>query len=137
MPIPRPFRTAATICFWAYGLFLVAMTHAPSEKVTFLIRAIDYGLLEPDKLIHMAAYSVLALLAALACADRWGPTKTAAGRLFGLLALWGMADEATQPLFRRVADANDWIADLAGVAVGLAIGFALCRWLAARQRSAG
>lgn len=68
----RPFfRTNFGICFWAYGLVLLVATHAPPEDVQFLVQAADSGPLDPDKLLHMAAYAVLGLLAAVAYGGRW------------------------------------------------------------------
>jgi len=133
MPLPRHLRTVFTVCFWAYGLILLIATHLPADNVEFLVRAADYGLLEldPDKLLHMAAYGVLGLLAALAYGGRWQTLSTAAITLFALLAAWGAVDEVTQPLFGRSADTNDWVYDLIGSLIGLAAGLAASRWLAA------
>ena len=96
----------------------------------FIVQAADYGLLDPDKLLHMAAYGVLGLLAALAYGGRWQTTSSAAIALFVLLAAWGIVDELTQPLFGRLADASDWVCDLIGGGIGLAAGLAASRWLA-------
>jgi hypothetical protein len=130
MIIPRNVRTACAVCFWAYGLFLVIATHAPARDVQFLVRAADYGLLDSDKLLHVAAYGVLGLLAALAYGGRWRTASTAAVTLFGLLAVWGAVDEVTQPLFGRAADPSDWGCDLIGSVLGLAAGLAASHWLA-------
>lgn len=129
MPLSRHVRTVCAIGFWGYGLFLVIATHAPADDVRFLVRAADYGLLDPDKLLHMAAYGVLGLLAALAYGTRWRSPLTAAVVLFALLAAWGIADELTQPLFGRLADTSDWVCDLIGSGIGLAAGFAASGWL--------
>lgn len=139
MPLPRHVRTFFTLCFWAYGAILVIATHAPADDVEFLVQAADYGLfnLDADKLLHMAAYAVLGLLAALAYGGLWRTTQTAAIALFAILTAWGIADELTQPLFGRLADTSDWICDVVGAALGLAAGFAASRWLTARLRSAG
>ena len=131
MRLPRHLRTVFKVCFWAYGLFLLIATHLPADNVEFIVRAADYGLLDPDKLLHMAAYGVLGLLAALAYGGRWRTTLSAAITLFVLLAAWGAVDEVTQPLFGRLADMSDWVCDLIGGAIGLAAGFAASRWLAA------
>jgi len=136
MPLPRHLRTAFTVCFWAYGLLLMIATHAPARDVQFIVRAADYGLLDPDKLLHMAAYGVLGLLAALAYGGRWRTMSTAAITLFALLAAWGAVDEVTQPWFGRLADPSDWGCDIIGGAIGLAAGLAASRWLTARLRSA-
>jgi len=136
MPLPRHLRTAFTVCFWAYGIVLLIATHAPADEVQFIVQAADCGLLDPDKLLHMAAYGVLGLLAALAYGGRWQTTLSAAIALFVLLAAWGIVDELTQPLFGRLADASDWACDLIGGGIGLAAGLAASRWLTARLRSA-
>ena len=132
MPLPRHLRTVFTVCFWVYGLILLIATHLPADNVEFIVRAADYGLLEldPDKLLHMAAYGVLGLLAALAYGGRWQTTLSAAIALFVLLTAWGMVDELTQPLFGRFADLSDWVFDIIGSGLGLAAGFAAFRWLA-------
>ncbi len=130
MPLPRHLRTVFTVCFWAYGLFLLIATHAPARDVQFIVRAADYGLLDPDKLLHMAAYGVLGLLAALAYGGRWQTTLPAAIALLAMLAAWGIVDEVTQPLFGRLADASDFVCDLIGGAIGLAAGFAASRLFA-------
>ena len=137
MNLLRHVRTGFTICFWVYGLILITATHAPADDVEFLVLAADYGLLDPDKQLHIGAYGVLGLLAALAYGSRWQSTLTAAAVLFALLAAWGIADELTQPLFGRLADTTDWICDLVGSAIGLAAGFAASRWITARLPSAG
>jgi len=138
MPLPRHFRTAFTVCFWAYGLILLIATHLPADNVEFIVRAADYGLfeLDPDKLLHMAAYGVLGMLAALAYGGRWQTTLSAAIALFVLLTAWGMVDELTQPLFGRFADSSDLAFDIIGSVIGLAAGLAVSRVLTARLRSA-
>jgi VanZ family protein len=37
-----------------------------------------------------------------------------------VLAAYGVFDELTQPIFGRTASIRDWLADLVGIAVGLA-----------------
>lgn len=129
-------RTACVICFWAYGLVLLFATHAPADDVAFIVRAADYGLLAPDKLVHVAAYGLLGLLAALAYGGRWRTMATAGAVLFAMLAVWGVLDELTQPMFGRQSDASDWISDLVGIALGLAVGLVAERRLTGRLRSA-
>jgi VanZ family protein len=112
-----------------YGLLLVVATHAPSAKVQFLVKAVDYGPLAPDKLLHMASYAVLGLLAVLAYGSRWRRPATGVIALFFMLAAWGILDEATQPFFGRAADVIDWAYDVVGVVLGLAAGLVASRWL--------
>ena len=135
MPLPHHLRTAFTVCFWAYGLILLIATHLPTDNVEFIVRAADYRLLDldPDKLLHMTAYGILGLLAALAYGGRWQTTLSAAITLFALLAAWGAVDEVTQPFFGRSAETNDWVYDLIGSLIGLAAGLAASRWFAASR----
>jgi VanZ family protein len=118
-----------------YGLLLVVATHAPSAKVQFLVKAVDYGPLAPDKLLHMASYAVLGLLAVLAYGSRWRRPATGVIALFFMLAAWGVLDEATQPFFGRSADVIDWAYDVVGVVLGLAAGLVASRWLDRRAHS--
>ena len=136
MILPRHVRTFFTVCFWTYGIFLVLVTHAPVDDVQFLVRAADFRLLDPDKHLHIGAYGVLGLLAALAYGGRWRTAWTAMVVLVPLLAAWGMVDELTQPVFGRTAAVDDWICDVIGAAIGLGVGLAASRWLTARLRSA-
>jgi VanZ family protein len=53
--------------------------------------------------------------------------------LFAMLAAFAAADEVTQPLFGRAAEATDWVADVAGIAVALAV-WAGCRQVTRRLR---
>jgi len=122
-----------------YGLLLVVATHVPSAKVQFLVKAVDFGTFAPDKLLHMAAYAVLGLLAVLAYGSRWRRPATGVivvSALFVMLAAWGILDEATQPFFGRAADVVDWAYDVVGVVLGLAAGLVASRWLD-RQAASG
>ncbi len=74
-----------------------------------------------DKLLHFCAYGGLAVLLL-----SWRITR---GRvsLRQLLLFWlmigayGIFDEVTQPLVGRDSDIKDWLADLTGAAIGLAV----------------
>lgn len=132
MTRPDLFHVVLPVCFWLYGLLLVVATHAPSANVKFLVKAVDYGPLAPDKMLHMGSYGVLGLLAVLAYGSRW--RRPASGvivvsALFVMLAAWGILDEATQPFFGRAADVIDWAFDVVGVVLGLAAGLVASRWL--------
>jgi VanZ family protein len=129
MITPSHSRKAFVIWFWVYGMILVVATHAPAKDVNFLARAVDYGLLEPDKLLHLTAYSVLGLLAVLAYGGRWRKPSSAVVWLFPLLTAWGLLDEWTQPFFGRLADGHDLIYDILGIGIGLAAGIFASRWL--------
>ena len=50
MTSPSHSRKTFAIWFWVYGMILLIATHAPAKDVQFLAHAVDYGLLDPDKL---------------------------------------------------------------------------------------
>jgi hypothetical protein len=103
---------------WATALYtcvLVYGTHHPRPE-----RLIGTGAGVPsDKSLHVAAYTVLAALAAawLWAAGRWTPRGLVG--LIAALALFAAVDEITQPLFSRHADPLDWLADGRGMALGI------------------
>ncbi|WP_438992317.1 VanZ family protein [Lentibacter sp.] len=69
-----------------------------------------------DKLVHLAAFGLLVLPAAL---SRRVPLSLLFVGLFIGAAAFGGVIELIQPHFGRSADINDWLADMAGAALGL------------------
>lgn len=94
-----------------YWLTLVTATHIPKVQEPL-------GFRNSDKIIHFSAYALLAVLAswALAAYGRWN--RRTALLLVVAIALLGVMDELTQPLFRRHADVTDWVCDLSGAIAG-------------------
>ena len=68
-----------------------------------------------DKLVHLVAFAALAF--PLARTGRIGLLPVFVGA-----SAFGGAIELIQPSFNRSADINDWIADVAGVALGVGCG---------------
>ena len=68
-----------------------------------------------DKLVHLAGFAALAF--PLARTNRISLLLT----LMGASAFGGLI-ELIQPTFNRSADLNDWIADILGVMLGIALG---------------
>ena len=68
-----------------------------------------------DKLVHLAAFAALAF--PLARTNRVSLLLI----FMGASAFGGMI-ELIQPTFNRSADLNDWIADILGVVLGIALG---------------
>ena len=82
----------------------------------------------PDKWFHLVAFGVLGLLAFWA-ASVHHLRATAEGRrgmngsgmtIAGLL-IWGWLDEVTQPFFGRHFDWNDYLANVAGIFLAVAV----------------
>jgi len=68
-----------------------------------------------DKVVHLIAFSALAF--PLARTGRFGLIPV----FFGASTFGGLI-ELIQPSFGRSADMQDWIADIAGVALGMMLG---------------
>ena len=68
-----------------------------------------------DKIVHLVAFAALAF--PLARTGRVGLLPVFIGA-----SAFGGAIELIQPSFNRSADVNDWIADVAGVILGIGLG---------------
>ena len=68
-----------------------------------------------DKLVHLIAFAALDF--PLARTGRFGLLPVFIGA-----SAFGGAIELIQPSFNRSADVNDWVADVAGVALGIGLG---------------
>jgi VanZ family protein len=99
----------------AYAVVLVAATHYPKPEEFLGPNA------PSDKLLHFMAYGVLGLLAAatLWAYGRWTPRSPL--KLLAALALAAIVDEVTQPLCSRAAEPLDWVFDVIGLAIGIAV----------------
>lgn len=106
-------RTALVALLSAYWLSMFLGTHIARVPVSMA----EQG----DKLLHLGGYGGLAVLL-LAWRISRGPASFRTVALIWLLiAGYGAFDEITQPLVGRNCDFADWIADLIGTALGLAV----------------
>ncbi len=103
----------ATILLIGYWLILFAATHIPRVPMPNVEHS--------DKVIHLAAYSVLSFLLAWAIPTRqkypWAHVIWA----FLLAMTYGAIDEFTQIPVGRTADVYDWIADTTGALIGVVV----------------
>ncbi len=123
------FRSALRIIFVVYALVLFAATHKPGVDVNVVpgIRL--------DLFIHAAAFGLWNVLLGL---TMW---LGDAARIRGLAALlavgvaYAIIDEATQavPIFDRVFDVKDMVANIGGVVLGGAAVSAFARWSGVNQ----
>ena len=110
-------QVAARFARYFSVLLLVAMfigTHLPSDSVP--------GVTFSDKLIHFGAYLALCfslLVSWELSAGVLQPPHYFAVWLAG--TLYGAVDEITQTPFGRTCDGMDWLADVAGLIVGLVL----------------
>jgi VanZ family protein len=106
----------AQVLLFGYWAALFIATHVPVSVPQVAGR-------HSDKVVHVAAYAVLSCLIAIT----W--QLSAGGCLGGrhyrrigiVLALYAAFDEATQLLVGRDGNWPDWLADVMGIALGLAI----------------
>jgi VanZ family protein len=74
-----------------------------------------------DKSQHFLAYAALAILLAVRMSFAAPFAARHALRVLGIIALYGALDEVTQIPVGRHADVWDWVADLSGGTVGMAL----------------
>jgi VanZ family protein len=117
---------AALALAWAAAIFWASSLSDPFPFV-------PSGIFSHDKLLHAAAYSVLAGLAAAALAwTRLGPVRGAIVAAF-LAAAYGASDEWHQSYVPgRQADAADLAADAVGAIAGASAAAGLLRGRVAR-----
>ena len=98
-----------TLCF--------ALTHLPLSSLPGVKRSlIPYQ----DKVAHLVLYGGLALLLAWVVSMVWRWNLFARVAVFVSIATYGMLDEWLQSFVpSRTMDVADWVADLAGLSLGL------------------
>ncbi len=119
----RPQRRAAIhvlgTALVVYTITLLLATHLPERCLPRIPRV--------DKVMHFFAYAGLAILAGAAVVQRTSLSADPACQrrmmriVLSLICLCALADELTQPLTGRSFQWSDWLADLAGAAVGMAV----------------
>ncbi|MCE9632033.1 MAG: VanZ family protein [Planctomycetia bacterium] len=116
------------LCTVAYAIVLVSATHYPRPEELLGPNA------PSDKTLHFLAYATLATLvgATLLVSGRW--TAWTAGWLGIAMAVFGVVDELTQPLFGRAAEPLDWVYDCVGISGGLLAVAAVAFTIARRHR---
>ena len=112
---PRRQRVLGLVFFVGFVIFsmvLLTATHLPHIPTV----ARGPGV---DKWLHFSAYGCQTILAmgVLYCTDRLVLKNVAF--LIVLLTTFGAVDELTQPMFHRQAELFDWLADCAGVIIGM------------------
>lgn len=107
-------RGALRVVFVAYWIALFGVTHLPKLP--------HYpGPRYNDKIVHAAAYALLAGLAVGAWRIGRGSAARSAVIWFVVLAVYAAVDELLQPLVGRSCTLGDWLADTVGVAVAVAV----------------
>lgn len=116
---PARYRPAARGVFGLYLPTLFIATHWPRLTIP--------GEGRPDLLVHIAAFGLLTAL--LIPCGFFGPALSPRNILVSgfIASAYAAFDEATQaiPFIRRHAAFDDWLADLAGIALACIGGFVL------------
>src|SRR5215211_6244278 len=96
-------RVIVAVSAILYWLALFTATHVPIRPVP----ENEGG--SQDKVMHLAAFSGLALLMSVVCATRFGVSWKLYAGVFVVIAAYGALDEVTQSLVRdRQPDWQDW-----------------------------
>lgn len=101
---------AVVVLYW---LAILVATHVPLAESQQPGRSWD-------KLGHLAAFAGLSALLCLAGTTLWRPSWRLYVGVFMVVAAYGVVDELSQRFSPgRSSDFHDWIADLAGAAIGI------------------
>ena len=105
------------IAFWAAAVFAFVMAVLPQPP------SFDVS----DKLEHMAAFFVIAVLGCMAY-----PNFSRVKLALALVAFGGLIELVQEiPMLHRDSELSDWLADIFAVAIAMA-----CVWLVQRLRTA-
>ena len=117
----RKTRWALTIIVAGYWLALLVGTHMPRVPKALQMPG-------SDKWQHTVAYAGLAFLLVARCSVARPLTWKRSLGAAGVVILFGAVDELTQIPVGRDAEFKDWLADILGTAIGIAL-FAMLRRL--------
>jgi len=106
----KRFLKISLIVFWV-GEFI--STHIPQDKIPSIGAS--------DKICHGTAYIILACLFWLVLTSRATPLGKKLLIISTALAIYAAFDELTQPIVNRHVSIHDWLADVIGVAIALAV----------------
>jgi VanZ family protein len=110
---PRTKRLAIAACVLAWiGAFVA--THIPLEQL-------PPNLPGSDKTLHLLGYGALGLIFWLTLRVHGCGTLKRITLVLGILAIYGLFDEATQPLVNRCFAWSDWRADIVGAALAVGL----------------
>ena len=116
-PLRPRFQSASRRAFWLSFAAVLVLTQVPSNTLPAVL--FDWW----DKAQHALAFATLFLLGRLG----YPPEKTF--RLLAGLALFGAVIEVLQALTGwRTGDVEDWVADVAGLAIGWTLGQCALLW---------
>ncbi|MCA9269013.1 MAG: VanZ family protein [Planctomycetales bacterium] len=112
--MPRRLPKIAIACLMLYWALLFVATHVPNLQI-------GDSRYHFDKAAHLVAYAALAWMGAAVLHLRGHSFALSCAVMLGVVAVYGAVDEILQPWFSRTADIADWVADVCGAVLGLAV----------------
>ena len=106
----RHFLLIVLIVYW---LAEFISTHIPQEKVPSLGTS--------DTVCHCEAFFILSSLFWLTLTSRCAPMLKKLIVIITILPIYAALDELTQPIVNRHASISDWLADVVGVVLAMAV----------------
>ncbi len=127
-PLPRSARVLTVLCIIAWiGAFTA--THVPLDRV---LRDMEFR--PSDVWLHMVGYfGLTTIFVLMTIARRWRRYRRLVTVLH-VIPIYGVIDELTQPLVGRTAAVTDWLANIAGMILAIALIEGLVAWR--RRRAA-
>jgi hypothetical protein len=125
-PLPRSARVLTVLCVIAWiGAFTA--THVPLNRV---LRDMEFR--PSDVWLHMVGYFGLTTIFLLTMfARRWRRYRRLV-TILHVIPIYGVIDELTQPLVGRTAAVTDWLANIAGMILAIALIEGLAAWRSRR-----
>jgi VanZ family protein len=118
--LPLSWRLALLAGLLVYWLALFVGTHLPGNPNFRPTESLPHI----DKVVHAAAFAGLAVLVLLGLSGWIRPSAALGLGVLVALGIYAGLDEFTQGFVRfRQPDVRDWVADMIGVLVGMAVFF--------------
>ena len=108
-------RLTLVVLLIVYWLSMFVGTHIPRVPDALILAE------QGDKVLHLCGYGGLAVILLSWRASRGPVAFPTVGLLWVLIAGYGIFDETTQTLVGRDCELADWIADVIGTTLGLAV----------------
>ncbi len=126
-PLPRSARVMTVLCPVVWIAAFTA-THVPINRV---LRDMEFR--PSDVLLHLVGYfGLTAVFVLMMIARRWRRYRRMVTVLH-VIPIYGAIDELTQPLVGRSAAITDWLANIAGMILAIALIEGLAAWRSRRS----
>ncbi len=129
---PLSWRLALLVGLLIYWTLLFVGTHLPGDPNFRPTESVPHI----DKVAHAGAFAGLAVLLLVGLSGWIRPSVALGLAVLTSLAIYAGLDEFTQGFVRfRQSDVRDWVADMLGVLVGMAVFFKVWAFVTKRRRA--